>query len=76
MWSGAVRALENQNGLARSGGNEVKELGLVPLAGFEVTTEGLGAYSYDGHILIRPEVCGNPIHRRLGYHWASCRLQG
>jgi hypothetical protein len=33
--------LENQNGLAGSGGKETKHrgLGLNPLAGFEVTTE-------------------------------------
>jgi hypothetical protein len=34
--------LENQNGLAGSGGKEVKQrgLGLNPLAGFELTTIG------------------------------------
>jgi hypothetical protein len=34
--------LENQNGLAGSGGKEVKErgLGLNPLAGFDLTTIG------------------------------------
>ena len=36
--------MANQNGLAGSGGKEVEEhgLGLVPLAGFEVTTEERG----------------------------------
>ena len=34
--------LANQNGLARSGGKEVEELGLGldPLAGFDMTTSG------------------------------------
>ena len=34
--------LENQNGLARSGGKEVElpGLGLYPLAGFDLTTIG------------------------------------
>jgi hypothetical protein len=39
--------LENQNGLAGTGGKEVKEHGLAlyPLAGFEVTSEGRVPYS-------------------------------
>ena len=47
--------LENQNGLAGAGGKEVKErgLGLVPLAGFEVTTEGDGAYYVAFHEFVK-----------------------